>query len=136
MSTNHTPFPLTIRQLAKRLGGVPLLGQLPPRDRDLSLVQRVVFELAACQPGSVYWDLHDPADPDAVHPDMAYFHGALGVISCHRSEPWAGCFSIQLPDNGHQPRLAARLALEQWMVSIHGPQAQSAGRPSRQLATR
>jgi len=75
-------------------GGRLRLGLMPPREGELTLVQRIVFTPGSVMPGDVLWCLAD----DCCDAQLAFLRGALGVVADDRIEPWPGGFSLAVDD--------------------------------------
>lgn len=90
---------LCIGDLAEIIGGHLLLGSLPPLAGPYEPVRRVVVESREVGPGDVYWGLTTPGYDGSHLAEDALLRGALGVIVSGRHvEPWAGRFTILVPD--------------------------------------
>jgi UDP-N-acetylmuramyl pentapeptide synthase len=99
---------LSIGELASVVGGQLCLGALPPLAGEYEPVRRIVVECQEVAPGDVYWGLVRPGFDGSRLADTAFMRGALGVVVGGRHvEPWAGRFSIVVPDaNGALKQLA------------------------------
>ena len=104
---------LSIGELAEVVGGCLRLGAMPPLDGDLEPVGPVVVESRHVQAGDVFWALDQAGEHGARFAEVAFSRDAAGaVVSRRRLEPWAGKFSIEVPD--------ARLALWQLAAYMRG----------------
>jgi len=87
---NLCPF-----DLAQLTGGELRLAAMPPRDGELTPIQRVVLSAEAAGPGTVFWCM----DRQSGDVELAFLRGALGVVAAGASiEPWPGRFSLQIDD--------------------------------------
>jgi UDP-N-acetylmuramyl pentapeptide synthase len=97
---------LSVGELTSVIGGKLCLGALPPLAGEYEPVRRIVVECQEVAPGDVYWGLVRRGFDGSRLADTAFMRGALGVVVGGRHvEPWAGRFSIAVPD--------ANTALEQ-----------------------
>lgn len=88
---------MCIRDLAELLGGRLQLGAMPPLGGDLEPIGRIVVDCRQIQAGDVFWaTMRDGQAAD--HAEEAFARGALGVVAGRRVEPWAGKFSLEVPD--------------------------------------
>jgi UDP-N-acetylmuramoyl-tripeptide--D-alanyl-D-alanine ligase len=95
---------LSLGDLAEVTGGVLRLAAMPPRDGEMSSVERIVTDPTAIQPGDVYWAIPLPNNKHSGG-DFTYealMRGAAGVVSDRAVEPLAGRWSIEVSD----PRVA------------------------------
>jgi len=89
---------LCIGDLAEIIGGHLVLASLPPLAGPYEPVRRIVVESREVRSGDVYWDLQHLAMTVRTCED-ALLRGAFGVVVSGRHiEPWAGRFSILVPD--------------------------------------
>jgi UDP-N-acetylmuramyl pentapeptide synthase len=98
-----------IGELAEIVGGALRLGLLPPLAGPFEPIRRIVVESREAGPGDVYWALAATGYQGAYLAEDAYLRGALGVVASGRHvEPWAGKFSLHVPDaNAALQRFAA-----------------------------
>jgi UDP-N-acetylmuramoyl-tripeptide--D-alanyl-D-alanine ligase len=107
--TNSMPtcFPhvtdLALGCLADVVGGTLRLAAMPPRDGDMTAVERIVTDVRHVQRGDVFWAIPGKPCPSGFEPasDCAYealMRGAAGVVANHRVEPFAGRWSIEVAD--------------------------------------
>jgi UDP-N-acetylmuramyl pentapeptide synthase len=103
---------LCIGELAELVDGELTLGSLPPLAGAYEPVRRIVVESQQAKPGDVYWALAGRGYDGAPLAVDAYLRGALGVVVAGRHmEPFAGRFSIRVPDaNAALLQLASCLA--------------------------
>lgn len=88
-----------VGELAEMVGGELSLGVLPPLAGPFEPVRRIVVDCRQVRPGDVYWALTARHDQGAFRAEEAYLRGALGVVVSGRHvEPWAGKFSLRVPD--------------------------------------
>jgi UDP-N-acetylmuramyl pentapeptide synthase len=94
---------LSVGDLVDIIGGFLRLADMPPRDGDMTPIERIVTDPRHVQAGDVYWAI--PAAPDAdcrgAQTDAAceaLMRGAAGVVSKHRVEPFAGRWAIEVAD--------------------------------------
>lgn len=89
--------------LADVIGGVVRLAAMPPRDGEMTAIERIVTDVRHVQRGDVYWAIPGQPCPNGFDPasDCAYealMRGASGVVASHRVEPFAGRWSIEVAD--------------------------------------
>ena len=113
---------LCIGDLAEIIGGQLVLASLPPLAGPYEPVRRIVVESREVRAGDVYWGLTAPGYDGSHLAEDALLRGAFGVVVSGRHiEPWAGRFSILVPDanqalvelaqclpRGRRPSCAAR----------------------------
>jgi len=88
---NLCPF-----DLAQLTGGELCLAAMPPRDGELTPIQRIVLSAEAAGPGTVFWCL----DRQSYDVELAFLRGVLGVVVAGSPiEPWPGRFSLQVDDS-------------------------------------
>ncbi|MEX2188967.1 MAG: hypothetical protein WD875_19320 [Pirellulales bacterium] len=99
---------LALGDLVDIVGGTLRLSAMPPRDGDMTPIERIVTDPCHVQRGDVYWAM--PSDMNSVcsteqctgkHVDAAceaLMRGASGVVSNHRVEPFAGRWAIEVAD--------------------------------------
>ena len=90
---------LCLGQLQDVVGGELSTGSLPPRDQDLVSIRRIVTDSRRVEQGDLFLAIHGPNHDGANFADEAFSRGAAGVLIADRHiEPWAGAFSLQVPD--------------------------------------
>ena len=90
---------LCIGDLAEIIGGQLVLASLPPLAGPYEPVRRIVVESREVRSGDVYWGLAAPGYDGSHLAEDALLRGAFGVVVSGRHiEPWAGRFSILVPD--------------------------------------
>ena len=91
-------LPLLVKELADITQGTPRFGAMPPLDGDATRLGRTVIDSRQVQPNDVFWalrgDRHDGSD--FIH--EAFARGAAGAVTDRVVEPWAGRWSVQVPD--------------------------------------
>jgi hypothetical protein len=85
---------LCLQELAELTGGELRFARMPPRAGELSIVRRMVLDAEDAGEGDVYWRL----GRGECSAELAYFRGALGVVTEQAVEPWPGRFSLQVDD--------------------------------------
>jgi hypothetical protein len=86
---------LCLLDLAQLTGGELRLAAMPPRDRDLALVRRIVLSPEAAREGDVFW-CFDRRGCDA---ELAFLRGALAAaVAGPAIEPWPGRACLLLAD--------------------------------------
>ena len=92
-------FHLNIGELTNIIDGKLALGSLPPLAGECEPIRRIVVECQDVGPGDVYWALVRRGFDGARLANSAFMRGALGVVVAGQHvEPWAGRFSIVVPD--------------------------------------
>ena len=88
---------LSLRELATVINGNLYLGDLPPIDSDQQAVCAICFDLNELSPGGLYWDLSLSIEQGFGKPELAFAHGAAGILTEHQhSEPWAGRYTLRV----------------------------------------
>ncbi len=105
---------LALGDLVDIVGGSLRLSSMPPRDGDMTPIERIVTDPRHVQSGDVYWAI--PTDASADCPGNqadaaceALMRGASGVVSNQRVEPFAGRWAIEVADS-----LVALWELARW----------------------
>jgi hypothetical protein len=87
---------LCIHDLVELTGGRLQVASMPPLAGAWVQVPRIVLDVSLVESGDLFWCLTD-AGCDA---DLAYLHGAIGVVCADRVvEPWPGTFSLLVEDS-------------------------------------
>jgi UDP-N-acetylmuramyl pentapeptide synthase len=131
---------LCIGDLAEIIGGQLVLASLPPLAGPYEPVRRIVVESREIRAGDVYWGLTAPGYDGSHLAEDALLRGAFGVVtSGRRIEPWAGRFSILVPDANRalaelaqclpQGRRRSRIARDRVSTSTQLVQRMLAGEP-------
>jgi len=92
---------LSIGKLADVIGGQLCLGSLPPLGgADEPIAGRVATACSQACPGDVVFAGAGDGSRRSLPqlPDEAFARGALGVVAERHVEPWAGRFSMVVPD--------------------------------------
>jgi UDP-N-acetylmuramoyl-tripeptide--D-alanyl-D-alanine ligase len=89
---------LDARALTEIVGGALLFSDMPPRDGDAAVVSRIVTDSRQVQPGDLFWALAGGSCDGADFAYEAYMRGATGIVARRRVEPWAGRWSLIVPD--------------------------------------
>jgi len=86
---------LCLYDLAEITRGELRLAAMPPRERELTPVGKIVLSAAAVTSGDIYWDLAGRAGDL----ELAFLRGALGAVTADRRvEPWPGRFCLEVSD--------------------------------------
>jgi hypothetical protein len=101
---------LLLSDLVVETQGTLRLAAMPPRERELTPIARLVMSAQQIQPGDVFWQLNSlPGDAE-----MAFLRGAIGVVaSNYAGEPWPGCFCLDVLDG---PLALARVLA--WVADV------------------
>jgi len=90
---------ICLGQLQEVVGGKLHAGSMPPRDQELVSINRIVTDSRRVEQGDLFLGLNGPNHDGANFADEAFARGAVGVLVSERSiEPWAGGFTLQVPD--------------------------------------
>lgn len=90
---------LTVGDLHELLGGELRFGAMPPTAGDATLVGPVVTDSREVQPEEVFFGLAGARFHGGQFAEEAFVRGATGVVTSGRHlEPWAGCWSLEVPD--------------------------------------
>ncbi len=90
---------LTLGDLHELLGGELRFGAMPPTAGDATLVGPVVTDSREVQPEEVFFGLAGARFHGGQFAEEAFVRGAAGAVtSGRRIEPWAGCWSLEVPD--------------------------------------
>lgn len=90
---------LCLGQLQDVVGGELNVGNLPPREQDLVPIRRIVTDSRRVEQGDLFLAIRGPHHDGADYAQEAFARGAVGVLVANRQvEPWAGAFSLQVPD--------------------------------------
>jgi len=86
---------LCLQDLVHLTSGKLRFAAMPPRDGELAGIGRIVLSAELANPGDVFWQI--VAERGNV--ELAFLRGALGVVTAGPlSEPWPGCFLLQVED--------------------------------------
>jgi UDP-N-acetylmuramoyl-tripeptide--D-alanyl-D-alanine ligase len=89
---------LSVGRLHEITGGRLCLADLPPVDREDAPVGRLVTDSRQIEPGDVFWALPGPRHDGADFAVEAAMRGAAGIVAARPFEPWAGRWSLEVPD--------------------------------------
>ena len=90
---------VSLANLSELTGGTLNLGAMPPLDGALATLGRVVIDSREVEPGDVFWALPGTQHDGQEFAAEAFARGAIGVVlSDQQAEPWAGCFTLNVPD--------------------------------------
>jgi hypothetical protein len=90
---------ICIGELVEQVGGTLTFGSLPPLAGRYEPIRRIVVDSRVARPGDVFWGLEGPTYQGAHFAEEAFLRGAMGVVIEGRHvEPWAGRFSLRVPD--------------------------------------
>ncbi len=90
---------LTLGQLQEVVGGDVIVGDMPPREQDLVNIPRITTDSRRVEQGDLFWAIRGENHDGTNFADEAFARGAAGVLVADRHiEPWAGCFTLQVPD--------------------------------------
>ena len=90
---------LTLHQLHEIVGGRLRLATLGPRDGEWTHVARYCSDSRQLQPGEVFWALRGRLNDGSTFVESAFARGASGVVSEKYSQPWPGCWALQVEDS-------------------------------------
>lgn len=108
---------LCLFDLVRLTGGTLRLAAMPPRDGELTPIDRVVLCAADIALGDVFWR----AAPQAGDVELAFFRGALGVVAAGPTgEPWPGRFWLGVDDLGGGLNEVAQALLAESAAGISG----------------
>jgi len=86
---------LCLQDLVELTGGELKLAAMPPRDGELTTIQRIILQPASIETGDVFWCLA----ANRCDIEHAFLRGAVGVVCSNRNvEPWPGRFVLIVDD--------------------------------------
>lgn len=89
----------TIGELHEICGGTMRFGTMPPLGGEHTPLARVVHHISEVTANVIFWPLDLVGGAENRVAEEAFHQGAVGVVvTGRRVVPWAGCWSLQVPD--------------------------------------
>jgi UDP-N-acetylmuramoyl-tripeptide--D-alanyl-D-alanine ligase len=105
---------LTLHQLHQIVGGRLRLATLGPRDGEWTRVARIALDSRQLLPGEVFWALQGATHDASTFIESAFARGASGVIADKYTQPWPGCWSLEVDDSREALYQLARYRRDQF----------------------